>query len=191
MIILFYFCAQNKTETDLRKMTEQAEHTYYSHMHYHSIHRSHNNTENTALCKGSTVGKLSKTLLLSEMSNPVTEVLKYHRMEGKLSQTIKSDRVTCLSVAEDTIAIGTEEGFIHVVSLAGDIFKSFKAHDRAVNDVSIDNAGTTIASCSDNGTVVLQYLGIEGEKETVVHLNEPVKCVCVVRCISRIHAIRS
>ena len=107
------------------------------------------------------------------------ETLKYHRVEGILINTIQSDRITCLSIAEESVALGTEEGFVHIISLNGDIVKSFKSHDRSINDISIDNSGTTIASCSDNGSVILLYLGAEGEKETVYHLNEPIKCVCV------------
>ena len=34
-------------------------------------------------------------------------------------------------------------------------------------------------SCSDNGTVVIQFVGGDGDKETVIHMNEPIKSVCI------------
>jgi len=108
------------------------------------------------------------------------EILKYHRVEGKLAQSIESDRVTCLKIAEDTVLYGTEEGSVHLMNLTGDILKSFpREHDRSVNDVSIDDSGNTICSCSDNGNVTLHYLGEEGEREHTLNHTEPIKCVCI------------
>ena len=107
------------------------------------------------------------------------DTLKYHRVEGALNDTIERTRITCISNSEEVMAIGTEDGFVHIISLSGSIERSFKAHDRSVNDISIDQAGTSIVSCSDSGTIAMLYIGIEGEKESAVHLSEPVKCVCV------------
>jgi WD40 repeat protein len=73
------------------------------------------------------------------------EVLKYHRLQGKLQDSLKSERITAMSIEENSIVLGTEDGFVHLMSLNGDILRSFKAHDRAVNDISVDNAGTAIA----------------------------------------------
>ena len=97
-----------------------------------------------------------------------------------LNETVQEHRVTALDLSEENIVVGTEDGHVHIVNhSSGEILKSFRPHDRAVNDVSVDNAGTTIVSCSDSGTVTLHYMGMEGEKENIVHINEPVKCVCV------------
>ena len=97
-----------------------------------------------------------------------------------LNETVKDHRVTAMDLSEENLVVGMEDGHVHIVNFStGQILKSFRPHDRAVNDVSVDNAGTTIVTCSDSGTVTLHYLGIEGEKENFVYMNDPVKCVCV------------
>ena len=56
----------------------------------------------------------------------------------------------CLS-APSPQAIGTHNGFVHIVDFAGHETKRFAAHTARVNDVSVDAAGEWIASCSDDG----------------------------------------
>jgi hypothetical protein len=84
---------------------------------------------------------------------------------------------------------------------------SYKAHNQAVNGISMDSQGTVIArypridhvilcrvydlpsllllprhvnSCSDNGTVVIRDLSSEDEKDvTTIQRKEPVKAICV------------
>ena len=73
------------------------------------------------------------------------EVLKYHRLQGKLADSIKSDKITAISIEEESIILGTEEGFVHIVNFNGDIYKSYKAHDRSINDISVDCNGSTVA----------------------------------------------
>ena len=36
-----------------------------------------------------------------------------------------------------------------------------------------------IYSCSDNGTIVIHSLAGDSEKDNVIHLNEPLKAVCI------------
>eukprot|EP01035_Chromulina_nebulosa_P019588 gene19588-25491_t len=43
----------------------------------------------------------------------------------------------------------------------------------------MDSEGLILASCSDNGTIVIHSLLNEDDKGTTIHFNEPVKCVCV------------
>lgn len=113
-------------------------------------------------------------------------VLKYTYLSqsSQLQATLVRERVTAARIETNAIVLGTEEGFVHVLSFSGGLLKSFKAHDRPVNDVSVDNHGLTIASCSDNGTVVVHTIGPEEDKENVIHLSEPLKSVCVEDCSS-------
>ena len=77
------------------------------------------------------------------------------------------------------LLLGAESGNIYIVSLADGSCKSFRAHDRSINDISTDSNCQTIASCSDNGTVILYTPSSEENKERLVHFNEPVKSICV------------
>ena len=129
-------------------------------------------------------------------------ILKYHRLNASedgqdsskpsssssasgsslptLNEISKEHRITAMDISEENLVVGMEDGHVHIVNYStGCISKSFWSHDRQVNDVSVDNAGTTIVSCSDAGVVKLYYMGMDGEKENVVYINDPVKCVCV------------
>ncbi len=65
------------------------------------------------------------------------------------------------------------------MSLGWTSIRSLRLHDRAVNDISSDSHGLNIASCSDNGTVVVYSPNQEDTKEHTVHFQEPLKAVCV------------
>lgn len=106
--------------------------------------------------------------------------MKYASLQSPhLQDVLIKERITAAHIETNAIILGTEQGFVHVMSFAGQLIKSFKAHDRPVNDVSVDNHGLIIASCSDNGTVVVHTIGPDEDKENVIHLSEPLKVVCV------------
>eukprot|EP01041_Mallomonas_annulata_P004788 gene4788-9542_t len=106
-------------------------------------------------------------------------ILKYNRIQGKLIDAVQQDKISAVTIGENLIIVGTNEGFVHIASFTGQIIKSYKAHEKAVNAMSLDNLGTTLLSCSDTGTVVLQSLGPEDEKESLIHMTEPLKAICV------------
>lgn len=105
------------------------------------------------------------------------EVFKYHRIQGKLSDILKKDRITACVYESNSIILGTEEGFIHVFNLDGSNGISLKPHDRPINCISVDNGKSVIASCSDSGNVVMCYLFQNEYKENVIQFNEPVKSI--------------
>ena len=115
------------------------------------------------------------------------ELLKYYRLQSKeqFSKVLGREKISaCCMGTKDTVVVGTEAGMLHVLSQTGLLIRSNKAHDHPINDISVDSVGN-IASCSDNGTVVV-YLASEGfggdedkKKPIIVHLTEPVKSVCL------------
>jgi hypothetical protein len=56
--------------------------------------------------------------------------------------------VTSAAIEASAIALGTENGFVHVLGLDGHVLKSSKVHDRAVNSVSVDSSGSAVARCA-------------------------------------------
>lgn len=74
-----------------------------------------------------------------------SETLKYHRVREDLSDIFSRDKITASSIELNSIVLGTEDGFVHVLSFNGKLIKSIKAHDRPVNAVSVDGSGHTIA----------------------------------------------
>lgn len=115
---------------------------------------------------------------------PSGSLLKYRKFDqNRLGDALVNDRISTIAVALDFVVIGTENGYIHVVALEcipPRLCKSYKSHDRPVNAISIDGSGQIIASCSDNGTVVIGTTAVEDtSKEVVVHFTEPIKSICL------------
>lgn len=109
-------------------------------------------------------------VLLTVLERMLSEVLKYHRVQvnrlqvmhcsvkvtnyhsnyeqESLPDIFKTDKITAASIELNSIVVGTEDGFVHVLSFTGKLLKSIKAHDRPVNAISVDGSGHTIARLS-------------------------------------------
>ena len=96
-----------------------------------------------------------------------------------MQDILACDKVTCCRLENSTLHLGTESGYLHIISMAWTSVKSIRVHDRSINDISTDSNGLNIASCSDNGTVVVYSPNSEENKEHTVHFNEQLKAVCV------------
>jgi tricorn protease-like protein len=55
-------------------------------------------------------------------------------------------------------ALGTHWGAIHILDFAGNEIKKFNSHSTTVNELDIDASGEYVASCSDDGKVVIHGL---------------------------------
>jgi hypothetical protein len=116
---------------------------------------------------------------MDELEPGLSDLMKYHRLKGKISEIIRDDKISAVSIEENALILGTIRGFVHVVSFAGHTIRSFRAHKQAVRSVSVDNVGLSVASCSSDGNAVLYALGELEVQEVVVNLNQPLQCICV------------
>ncbi|CAM9127471.1 unnamed protein product, partial [Ectocarpus fasciculatus] len=98
---------------------------------------------------------------------------------GKISDIIRDDKISTVTIEENAIILGTLRGYVHVVSFTGHTIRSFKAHNYAVKSVSVDNVGLSVASCSNDGNAVLYALGELDVQEIKVNLNQSLQCICV------------
>ena len=83
--------------------------------------------------------------------------LKYERLGNDLSQILSKDAASALSVHPKFCALGTHWGVIHILDPQGNniVGKEINAHTTTVNQITIDATGDHIASCSDDGRVVI------------------------------------
>ena len=71
----------------------------------------------------------------------------------------RNDKISAASIELNSIVVGTEDGFVHVLSFSGKLLKSIKAHDRPVNAISVDGSGHTIARSSIFHLLILTQCG--------------------------------
>ncbi|XP_046741986.1 vacuolar protein sorting-associated protein 41 homolog isoform X1 [Diprion similis] len=86
--------------------------------------------------------------------------LKYIRMRNDLDSILQNDAASCIAVHPKFLCLGTHWGMIHILDHKGNIIRSktLQAHTVAVNQISIDQNGDFIGSCSDDGKVVIYGL---------------------------------
>jgi len=115
----------------------------------------------------------------------MNEVFKYQRIKGNLSELYKSETITACCLEENAIIVGTETGYVHVLSLSGKVIKRYHAHEGTVTGLAVDNNGITIFSCSECGSAVINTMGIDGdEKETALTVTQPLKAICAEDSVS-------
>ncbi|GJR32413.1 vacuolar protein sorting-associated protein 41 [Tanacetum coccineum] len=103
--------------------------------------------------------------------------LKYQRMGATVPTLLSSDAASCVAVAERMIALGTHAGSVHILDFLGNQVKEFRAHTAAVNDLCFDLDGEFIASCSDDGSVVIISLFTDEKLKFEYH--RPMKAIAI------------
>ena len=106
--------------------------------------------------------------------------LKYDRIGEDILNRIGEDLVSCMAVHSKFLAIGTHDGQVLIADHEGHLIvsKEFPVHSCTVNDISIDVAGEYVASCSDDGKVVINGL-YSSEHNQTVDIERPVKSVAL------------
>lgn len=112
--------------------------------------------------------------------------LKYDRMENDVQNILLKDAVSCICVHTKFICLGTQWGVIHLLDHEGNTVpisqdgkdKELQAHAIAVNKISVDVNGDFIASCSDDGKVVVYGL-YSNDNTHNLNLGRVVKSVAI------------
>ncbi|BDA42740.1 Vacuolar protein sorting-associated protein 41 homolog [Coccomyxa sp. Obi] len=103
--------------------------------------------------------------------------LKYQRLGCDVAELLGNNAATCLSVSDKILALGTHSGAVHVLDYIGNEVKRIEAHKGPVNEICFDEAVEYIASCSDDGTVVIQ--GFYTDEVTTFKYKRPIKSVAL------------
>lgn len=107
--------------------------------------------------------------------------LKYVRMTNDIQNILLKDAASCIAVHSKFICLGTHYGTVHLLDHQGNIINDqLPSHTVAVNDISIDATGDTIASCSDDGKVhVVPLWGNREHDDHTLNIGRLVKTVAL------------
>lgn len=93
--------------------------------------------------------------------------------------------ITSSFLEENALIYGTSRGDIFVFTLAGRLIKKYKAHEGKVNAISVDNNGSMILSCSENGTVTSCSMKSDGDdKEIILTSQSSLTAICIEDSLS-------
>eukprot|EP01117_Protostelium_nocturnum_P020637 TRINITY_DN938_c0_g2_i1.p1 TRINITY_DN938_c0_g2~~TRINITY_DN938_c0_g2_i1.p1 ORF type:complete len:911 (-),score=318.10 TRINITY_DN938_c0_g2_i1:20-2752(-) len=84
--------------------------------------------------------------------------LKYQRLGSSVIEILRKDAASCMAVHFKFLALGTHWGVVYILDFNGNEIKRFPSHSTTINELSVDAAGEYIASCSDDGRVVINSL---------------------------------
>eukprot|EP01111_Echinosteliopsis_oligospora_P016112 TRINITY_DN6578_c0_g1_i1.p1 TRINITY_DN6578_c0_g1~~TRINITY_DN6578_c0_g1_i1.p1 ORF type:complete len:893 (+),score=224.14 TRINITY_DN6578_c0_g1_i1:30-2708(+) len=84
--------------------------------------------------------------------------LKYQRLGNNVQEILKHDQASCMSVHDKFLALGTRYGCVYMLDFNGNEIRRWQSHSANVNEMSIDQNGEYIGSCSDDGKVVINAL---------------------------------
>ncbi|CAL1533068.1 unnamed protein product [Lymnaea stagnalis] len=105
--------------------------------------------------------------------------LKYTRLANDVSNILSKDAASCIAIHTKFLALGTHWGTIHILDHIGNNIreKEILAHSTTVNQISIDDNGDFMASCSDDGRVIIT--GLYDESNQTVTFDRPIKAIAL------------
>ncbi|CAG0890895.1 unnamed protein product [Cyprideis torosa] len=106
--------------------------------------------------------------------------LKYERIGNDLAVILKRDAASCIAVNSRFLVVGSHWGTVYVLDHQGNSIrgKDFQAHAISVNQISLDEHGEYLASCSDDGKIVIQGLYSSENNHNLSH-DYPIKSVAL------------
>lgn len=99
----------------------------------------------------------------------------YARLAGDLPEIFKKDSASCFRSHPKFLLMGTVKGWLHVFDLEGNQVFKVCVHTGPVNDLSIEERGDYVATCSDDGTVVVTNICLQ--TQTKYTFAKPVQAV--------------
>eukprot|EP01133_Synstelium_polycarpum_P008140 gene8140-9554_t len=98
-----------------------------------------------------------------EQEDDIEPILNYTRLGHGVTEILKKDAASCMAVHPKFIVLGTHWGSITIHDFEGDEIKRFDSHTATITEVAIDPSGDYIASCSEDGKVVINPFDKSGE----------------------------
>lgn len=107
---------------------------------------------------------------------------KYKRVQNDVAKILLSDAASCLAVHPKFIAIGTQKGRVYVFDHLGNKIagNNVPPHAIDVNQISVDKAGEWLASCANDGKIVIYAVcGSSPDNAQVITTDRPVRSVAL------------
>ncbi|KAG8177167.1 hypothetical protein JTE90_021761 [Oedothorax gibbosus] len=110
----------------------------------------------------------------------------YERLLNDVPNILKKDAASCIAIHTKFLALGTHLGVVHILDHQGNNIrnKELLLHVTTVNQISIEDKGDYLASCSNDGKVAIHGL-YATDLNTSVTIERPVRSVALDPNFSR------
>lgn len=123
---------------------------------------------------------------LSEDEEEMEPKLRYERILNDMPEILRKDAASCIAVHPKFLALGMHSGVIHILDHQGNNIrnKELQLHSKTVHQISIDEQGDHLASCSSDGKVVVHGL-YSHDHNQLLTFDRPVGAVAIDPNFSR------
>lgn len=117
---------------------------------------------------------------VEEKEEEIEPKLRYEPLQNDLCKILKNDGASCITVHTKFIALGTHNGFVYILDHHGNNIRSkeLALHTKTINQISIDINGDYIATCSNDGKIVIHGL-YSSESNLLLTFNHPMYSVAI------------
>ncbi|KAH9994131.1 vacuolar assembling protein VPS41 [Russula compacta] len=103
--------------------------------------------------------------------------LKYERFGGAFQDLLKKDSASALAVSNKYLALGSHNGFAHILDLTGQRIRTFKPHTASVVDMCFDITADFIGTASMDGQVFIH--SISGSESYAFDMKRPLRSLAL------------
>lgn len=117
-----------------------------------------------------------------EAEDEVEPMLKYSRLSSAaVSALLAKDAAKCIVAHEKFLLIGTQLGNVYILDLIGGelVRNKIACHTQAINDMSLDDTGELVATCSNDGTVVISDLWSDSTPQSKYQYTKAVNAIAL------------
>uniref|UniRef100_A0A4W3IZ86 Vacuolar protein sorting-associated protein 41 homolog n=1 Tax=Callorhinchus milii TaxID=7868 RepID=A0A4W3IZ86_CALMI len=80
--------------------------------------------------------------------------LKYERLANGVTEILKKDAASCMTVHDKFLALGTHQGKVYLLDIQGNKTQQFDISSVKVNQISLDESGEHVGICTEDGKIV-------------------------------------
>lgn len=130
-------------------------------------------------CKTTTIENSTEHGEEDEDEDDVEPKLTYDRVGNDVLNILKTDSASCLTLYERFFALGTQQGRIYIFDFQGNFGsnRQIGSHRTTINQISIDEKGEYVASCSDYRITITELY--TKDSAYVANFDRPVKTICL------------
>ncbi|XP_042202802.1 vacuolar protein sorting-associated protein 41 homolog isoform X2 [Callorhinchus milii] len=103
--------------------------------------------------------------------------LKYERLANGVTEILKKDAASCMTVHDKFLALGTHQGKVYLLDIQGNKTQQFDISSVKVNQISLDESGEHVGICTEDGKV--QVFGLYTREGFHENFDCPIKIVAL------------
>ncbi|EGC37705.1 hypothetical protein DICPUDRAFT_149700 [Dictyostelium purpureum] len=108
----------------------------------------------------------------------IEPILKYNRLGHGITEILKKDSASCMAIHPKFLVLGTHWGSVTIHDFDGNEIKRYDTQNSTITEIVIDPKGDYIASCSEDGKVVINPFDKSGE-QFIYNYTRPITAIAL------------